>query len=105
MTKHHLGDRQLQSLKPRKTPYADGGGVSFQVSEGKDGRINISGLFGFAAGAKSARRASPTKPRAGSALASTVRESGRHGILRRPSLKYAAAVRRHRRCIIRGSIR
>jgi hypothetical protein len=52
-------------LKSRKTPYADGGGVSFQVSEGKDGLINISGLFAFAAGLKSATQASLIKPRSG----------------------------------------
>jgi hypothetical protein len=38
---------------------ADGGGVSFQVGEGKDGRINISGLFSYAAGTKVSKAGKP----------------------------------------------
>jgi integrase len=50
MAIYRLTDKKLQNLPPRKTPYPDGGGVYFQVSEGVEERINISSLFGFATG-------------------------------------------------------
>jgi len=44
-----LSDRALRNLKPRHTPYPDGGQLYFRASAGKDeGQINIYGEFRFA---------------------------------------------------------
>jgi len=44
-----LSDRALRNLKPRPTPYPDGGQLYFRASAGKDeGQVNIYGEFRFA---------------------------------------------------------
>src|SRR5262249_20153639 len=45
----HLSDRALRNLKPRPTPYPEGGQLYFHASPGKDeGQVNTYGEFRFA---------------------------------------------------------
>lgn len=61
MAKHLLTEKEMQNLKPRKTPYADGGGVYWQVTAGKNDRINVSALFKFSDGIKISKAGKPYK--------------------------------------------